>query len=208
MFQRVPNLEARSRYKQRLVVGLVLRPMRLFCDHCDKYVPSDMPWRCPHCNEANTKTRLYSFLNKCRTCKRSPFSYVCPHCEKVNLLDVDGAGYSAVALREATVGETHEEQLNRKRVERQIAKEEIESEIEMTALSAKLTRLKASAEFKKARSKQEELEESFSEHDAHVMGAYMLVKEQRRKNEERFKDDAELLEMANMSLEKWLESQM
>ena len=87
-------------------------------------------------------------------------------------------------------------------------KEEIEREIEITRLNASLVELKASTQFQKAKSTREKLEESFSEHDAHVMGAQMIADEQRVKNAEKYKDDSNGLGMANESIAMWLEKQL
>src|ERR1041385_8201165 len=92
MARKINPLKARGIYKGRLLLGMVLKPLRLFCDHCDKYIPSDMEWRCGYCNEENRATRLYSFLNKCQKCKRSPKAVVCPHCQKINFLDKERVG--------------------------------------------------------------------------------------------------------------------
>ena len=89
MARKITSLKARRLFRRRLVFGLILKPLRLFCDHCDKYVPSNMEWVCGHCNEPNLVTKYYSFLNKCYNCKRAPKSYVCPHCGEVNFLDKD-----------------------------------------------------------------------------------------------------------------------
>jgi len=86
-------------------------------------------------------------------------------------------------------------------------KTELEQEIEITALTAKLARLKTSSEFKIEKSKQEALRESFTEHDAHMMGALMLADEERAKNIEQYKDDPEMLEKKELSLKAWLETQ-
>ena len=210
MAGRLPNLKARTQYKQRLLLGLVFKPLRLFCEYCDKYIPSDMPWRCSHCDHANDRTKIYSFLNKCRECKRVPKSYACPHCSNVNFLDKDSnPSHPARSTMERPPVETSAEEVRlQKKNEHNDRKEEIEREIEITRLNASLVELKASTQFQKAKSTREKLEESFSEHDAHVMGAQMIADEQRVKNAEKYKDDSNGLGMANESIAMWLEKQL
>lgn len=87
-------------------------------------------------------------------------------------------------------------------------KTEIERAIEITALSAKLEKLKASAGFKEETSAREKLEKSFTEHDAHAMGARTIAKEKRTENAIRFKNDPEGLEEANESVQDWLDRQL
>lgn len=212
MARRIPNQEARLAYKQRLFFGAVLKPLRLFCDSCDSLVPSDMAWRCPHCQNQNTKTRLYSFLTKCEHCKRSPKSFACPHCASINFLDEDmdgtkpakSAGKVSVAAPPTDEKEMSPEE--QRRTEHEEKKAAIAREMELLELTAKLTRMKeALATPKSAR---ERLEKSFSEHEASSMAIHAIAKEQREKNAEKYKDDPDMLEMANESLANWVESQL
>lgn len=207
MAKRIPNLKARSRFRQRLLLGLTVKPVRLFCESCDKYVPSDMPWRCSHCDHDNTKTKIYSFLNKCRECKRSPKSYVCPHCGSINFLDRDmNAAHPARKMPAYVVPEPPPDEEEEKQRQHDNRKQDLEREIEITRLNARLAQLKTSAEFKDVTAR-EALQKSFSEHDAHMMGTYIIEKEQRAKNAEQYKDEPELLSKANESLSLWVENQ-
>jgi hypothetical protein len=208
MARRVTPLKARRAFKGRLLLGLVLRPLRLFCEHCDKYVPSDMEWRCGYCNEENWFTRYYSFLNKCRKCKRPAKSFVCPHCREINFLDKDQVEtHPATKAGPSVLPPTKDEARREKREEREDSKEELNHEIEIARLSADLVKYKASAEFAKAKTAMEKLEKSFGEHDAHVMGVKTIVRRQKALNFEKYKDDPEGLEDATDSLESWAESE-
>ena len=208
MARRIPTLKAKSHFKQRLLFGMVFKPLRLFCDHCDKYVPSDMPWRCSHCSHENERTRIHSFLNKCRNCKRSPKAYACPHCGQFNFLDTDReVAHPALPVGRPPAAESTTDPRKEKLRERIEQKESLEHEIVIARLDAELKHIKESAEFKKEKSARESLEKSFSEHDAHMMGAHALAREQRRKNAETYKDDPELRTMADESVQHWLEQQ-
>lgn len=209
MARRIPTLKAKTHYKQRLLFGMVLKPLRLFCDHCDKYVPSDMSWRCSHCRHENERTRIHSFLNKCRNCKRSPKSYACPHCGQLNFLDTDQeAAHPALPVGSQppppAPAVDAQEQMLRKRAEQ---KATLEHKIVIARLDAELRGIKESVDFKKEKSARERLEKSFNDHDAHMMGAHKLAQEQRRKNAETYNDDPELRGMADESVQHWLEQQ-
>lgn len=215
MAARILNVEARGRFKQRLIFGFIFKPLRLFCDHCDRYVPSDLVWQCGHCDHTNTWSQFYSFLHKCQKCKRAPRSYGCPHCEKINFLDSTRSGshparkpptvHTEVPLPSEAAKDSVSERRKREYEER---KEEIERAIVLEALNAKLTQLKASSEFRKQKTAREKLEESFNEHSAHVMGARIIAREQRVKNAETYKADPDLLSMANEAVDHWEEGQL
>jgi hypothetical protein len=51
------------------------------------------------------------------------------------------------------------------------------------------------------------MQKSFSEHDAHVMGARIIAKERREEYAKKYKDDPDLLSQANESVDSWLEQQ-
>lgn len=211
MAGRIPTLKARGRFKARLLLGLTLRPLRLFCERCDAYIPSDMVWVCSYCNFENRITQIYSFLNKCQNCKRPPKSYVCPRCTSVNFLDRDSDGshpaWGAHALPNAapTAAMVEEDPLEKKRREQLEEREDLQHQIEVARLNERLQELKSSTAFKQEVSAMERLEKSFSEHDAHTMGVHIIAKRERALITEQFKDDPEMRERAEASLTNWLE---
>ena len=220
MDRKIHPLKARSRFKARLLFGMVLKPLRLFCQHCDKYMPSDMEWRCAHCGHENWATKYYSFLNKCQNCKRPPKSVACPHCGKLNFLDRDGDG-SHPAVRifvpvpqsplvppvPPIIPPTTAQVRAVKRENHADRKEAIQQEIEIAKLNADLVRCKESAEFREELKRMAKLIKNFSEHEADVMGVKMVVKKKRSEYAETFKDDPEGLQDANDSLGMWAEKQ-
>jgi hypothetical protein len=215
MVKKLNALKARGRFKRRLLFGLVFKPLRLFCEHCDKYIPSDMEWKCAHCNHENRATRYYSFLNKCQNCKRLPQAVVCPHCEELNFLDKHKIGSHPASQNSALVPPilppTKEQIREQSRAEKQEdhadRKDDLNREIEIARLNADLAKCKMSAEFGRERIAMEKVRKSFSEHEAHVMGIKMVVKEKRSEYAETFKDDPEGLKDANDSLDMWAEEE-
>jgi hypothetical protein len=209
MARNIPTLKAKSRFKQRLFFGLIFRPLRLFCKDCDKYVPSDMAWRCSYCNRENTRTKLYSFLHKCQQCKRSPKSFACPHCESLNFLDKDDNGSHPARSTAAPCSPTLKvDPRAEKRRAHDEQKEALEQAIVIARLDAELTAVKASTEIGKETSAPERLEKSYSDHDAHVLAAHRIAKRERESNAKKYKDDPEFREMADQSVQCWLEQQL
>lgn len=204
MARKITSLKARKIFKTRLLLGLVLKPLRLFCEHCDKYVPSDMEWVCGHCNEHNHFTKYYSFLNKCRRCKRPPKSYICPHCGAVNYLDKDEESLHPARQIDNTVPAPPLDHRVEKRQAHEERKEDLANEIEIARLNAALARLKESAEFGFETEAMRKLEKSFSEHDAHVMGVHKIEAREEKLIPEKYKDDPVRQDQARDSLKKWV----
>src|SRR5882757_1471710 len=92
MARKIKPLKARRVFKRRLFFTMGLRPVRLFCEHCDKYIPTEIEWQCGHCDQQNGANSYYSFLNKCPQCKRAPQAVVCPRCGQLNYLDKHRVG--------------------------------------------------------------------------------------------------------------------
>lgn len=65
-------------------------PKRLFCEECEGYISSTMPWICAYCGAKHEFARLYSFLYKCKHCKRRPSGVECPRCNTVWLFEQNG----------------------------------------------------------------------------------------------------------------------
>lgn len=213
MARLIPNERARLEYKQRMFLGLIGRPLRVECEHCHQIVLSNTRWECGRCGNENERTRVYSFLNRCRSCRQPPKSYECPHCARINFLDEDrNSSTAARTIRRieepAPLAEPLEDPRAAKRRMHEEQKEDVLREIEMAQLNARLAEVKAASEPPAKKNSRELLEESYSEHDTHSMAIHTIAREQRLKNAERFKDDPELLEMANESLQAWVENQL
>src|ERR1017187_1359788 len=74
-------------------INTMLRPPKLFCPGCDKFISGEFGWICGYCDTTNNNSRnAPPFLRACKTCKREPKAYVCPHCEQLNFLDGDEDG--------------------------------------------------------------------------------------------------------------------
>lgn len=215
MARPVTNLNARLQFKQRLILGMFLKPVRAVCDHCEDVTPSDMQWRCGYCGHDNSGTRLYSFLNKCQKCKREPKSYGCASCSKINFLD-DDRDASRPARRPTakpplTVPpppppppedpgiarkKAHDERLT-----------ELAREIELAQLALRLAELKASPLLKKEKTNLEQLEESLATDLGHGLGAHAAADKWKEKLATEFKDNPDLRAKADAVIDRWLEKQ-
>lgn len=211
MARLIPNERARLEYKQRMFFGLIVRPLRIGCDHCGRVVLSDIWWRCERCDGENDSTRIYSFLNRCRTCRQPPDAYECPHCAGINCLDEDER-ISAVARTrprpKVVPPPPKEDPLTAKRRIHREQREDLLREIELTRLNAELAALKTMTEPPTKKDVRALLEESAADHDVRMMAVHAIAREQRAKNAVKYKDDPELLQMADESVQDWLENQL
>jgi hypothetical protein len=199
--------QARRIFQDRLVftLGLRRKPLRLFCEHCGMFIPSDLMWLCGYCNHENVRTKLYSFLYKCQKCKQPPKALVCPHCEKIIFIDGSKDGRHAARKAGAMPIDTEDEARLRKARLQEERKADLEHEIVVTRLNAELAALKKTLEPPKKKLAHEALEENFSEHDAHVMAAHKIAKREKEENKRKYADDPELLARADASVDNWLE---
>lgn len=197
---------ARERFKERLILsfGLLRKPLKLFCELCGKFIPSDMPWTCGYCDTDNHKTTRFSFLYKCQRCKQPAKSLQCPHCDQILFLDgSQNSSHPAHKILTAALSASDEEkhiELARQREER---KAELEHKIVVTRLNADLVNLKTATRPQKKKSALETLEENFSEHDAHVMAVHKIVKREKEANAKKYADDPELRDLADESVKNW-----
>lgn len=194
--------------------GMIGGPLRVECCHCGRVVLSDTRWRCERCGGENDSTRIYSFLNRCRKCRQPPDAYECPHCAGINCLN-EGESISVVALtrpkpkpKVIPPPPPKEDPLAAKRRIHREQKEDLIREIELTRLNAELAALKAVTEPPAKKDVRALLEQSAADHDVRMMAVHAIAREQRAKNAEKYKDDAELLQMADESVQDWLENQL
>ena len=180
-----------------------LRPVRLFCTKCDRYIPGDMEWSCSHCNYGNEGTRYYSFLNKCKNCKRAPKSVVCPHCGELNYLDKHRIGtHPASSLKIPIPPQTREEILRQRREERSDQKEDIEHKILIARLDKDLTDTEADMKPKDASAA---LEAAWQKHKVRLVGVDTIVHRELKNNAEQWKDNTSQREKFDTAVRNWAE---
>ena len=214
MRQLTPSI-ARRRFKERLIftLGLRRKPLNLFCEHCGKFIPSDMEWVCGYCNIKNTRTKRYSFLYKCERCKHPPKSFHCPHCDGIIFFDKKRdrkhpARNSHQQISEPTATEKAEQARAKKLHDREERKSELEYKIVCARLDTELATIKKHHEMLKKKSPAQALEQDFLEHDAHFMAVHKIAKRSLEVYEKEFASDPELLDMGKLSVKKWQEKFM
>jgi ribosomal protein L37E len=201
-------LEARQHYKARLLIGLVFKPLRLFCEHCGKYVASDTEWECGVCNFFNKKTRYYSFLNKCKNCKRSPKAFECPHvgCNNVNFLDDEKDGKHPAKLKGIPAPPVDAEEERRlKREDRLDTKEDLEHRITLAKLNLELKNWEQPNDNKSPR---EKLRDLFEQEAAQTIAVHEIADHELALKRQEHKDNPVALQRAEKFINDWRESRL
>jgi hypothetical protein len=201
---------ARSKFLERrmLTFGLRRKPLKMFCEHCGKFIPSDIEWICGYCNMENLRTKSYSFLHKCEQCKRSPKSFHCPHCNRISFFDETHddrhparSNHQPVSV--PAIVETNEQIRAQKILEREERKAELEYKIVCARLDLDLETLEKKREMLKKKSPEQILKDDSTEHDSIFITVHKIAKENLQTYEKEFADDPELMEMARLSVQKW-----
>lgn len=66
-----------------------LYEIKIFCEHCGKYIDEDARWICGYCDvEICSELPIYPFLAECSKCGKEPPALQCPHCN-ANVLLID-----------------------------------------------------------------------------------------------------------------------
>jgi len=174
---------------------------RMFCNHCDKLVASNIQWRCGYCDAENTVTEWYSFMRYCETCKRAPKSFLCSHCGKLIFLDEDNdSSHPAMKISPSVPGETLE-QIHIRRAE-DIAQRQ--HAITITRLDALLASEQAKAKPPpEKKSKREILEEDFKEFHTEVMGVKGIAQRELDLAEKNYTDNPRRLEEERATITQW-----
>ena len=202
----VSILRARKRFKTRLLCGLFFKPLRLFCTSCGKYVPSDMPWRCGYCDFEHPKVKLFSFLHKCRRCKRAAKSFVCPHCEKIICLDKDQNGtHPARNIGKPLISPTERELRDRKKELQEEEKSDLIHEVEVTDLRRKIARIKQASDNQISI---EGIKSRLSEREAYSLGVHMAADEKLEEYKVRFANNPLMLRRGQALVEEFVASEI
>jgi hypothetical protein len=188
------------------------RTIEIECGNCKKLVEIRTPWTCGFCKRNNNDTDEFPFVHRCVHCGAEPKAYQCHHkgCGKLifltkDELDANFAFCLGKPLTDEKIPiETEDEETGEK--EREKEKRTLEHQIVIADLSAKLHAVKQKAEFVVKKAPGEKIEESFQNHHAETMAVHELSKKQRGINAEKYKDDPEMLKLANEALDDWVRS--
>lgn len=184
---------------------LANRTIGITCPNCRKHIATNTPWLCGFCPAKNQNGDEFPFINRCEHCGAEPKAYKCHHldCGKLIFLtkDLQEENYATCYRPPAPPApdETKEEISFQEKEKRKL-----EHQLRMTQLTAELNEAKKAVEPSKERAPHEIVEESFSRHNAFTMSAYDIARRQKADNAIKYKDDPEMLERANLSVDMWL----
>lgn len=191
-----------------LTFGLRRKPLKMFCEHCGKFIPSDMEWICGYCNMENLRTKSYSFLHKCEQCRRTPKSFHCPHCNRISFFDETHddrhpARSTHQPVSVPAVIDTDEQIRAQKVKEREERKAELEYEIVCAKLDNDLAALLKQRELYKSKTPKELLVEDLERDKAQCMGADEVAEQDIKAYEKLYAGNPDLLEKHMLFVKKW-----
>ena len=182
------------------------KELKVFCNHCGKFIDWIDPWVCGFCDTPNYRTKLNSFLHRCKHCGQLPHSLSCPHCEKLICLDDFGKNENPARMVDAkppppeiSPDDSHAREVK-----------EIERKREITRLNAELTKeeivleqVRRTAKPDPAKPLGEKLEESFVAFRDRNLAIQMIV--DRELEKAKAIDNPDLRERHLLMLEAWRE---
>ena len=182
------------------------KELKVFCNHCGKFIDWIDPWVCGFCDTPNYRTKLNSFLHRCKHCGQLPHSLSCPHCEKLICLDDFGKNENPARMVDAkppppeiSPDDSHAREVK-----------EIERKREITRLNAELTKAEIDLEQVRRIAKPDpakplgvKLEESFSAFRDRNLAIQMIV--DRELEKAKAIDNPDLRERHLLMLEAWRE---
>jgi hypothetical protein len=183
------------------------KELKLFCNHCGKFIDWIDPWVCGFCDTPNYRTKLNSFLHKCKCCGEPPHSLTCPHCEKLICLDDLGKNENPARMADAkpppkiSPDDSHAREVK-----------EIERKREITRLNAELTKEEIILEQVRRTAKPDpakplgvKLEESFSAFRDRNMAIETIAKRELAKADVEYGNDPDARERYRLTVEAWRE---
>ena len=181
------------------------KELKVFCNHCGKFIDWIDPWICGFCDTPNYRTKLNSFLHKCKHCGQLPHSLTCPHCEKLICLDDFGKDENPARMADAkTPPNISPDDKHTREVK------EIERKREITRLNAELTKeeivleqVRRTAKPDPAKPLGEKLEESYFAFRDRNLAVQRIVKRELARAEVEYANDSDLLEKHRLMLRDW-----
>jgi hypothetical protein len=195
----------RDDFAEHLKDGLVEKPLFVSCWRCRRTTPSDLKWVCPHCNFANQRTQLYSFLNGCQQCGSHPAGIECPHCNAV-ISDERGTEFIAVAFVPKRPLPPKEDPALRERATHERRKLQLDRDIEIAEREARLSSERS--KIKTPESDEKKRDREVSAYVANVMGYHKSIQRARQQAEKDYANDSDGLERVLMALKEFEESKI
>ena len=166
---------------------------------------TNTPWVCGFCKAANNNVDDFPFIHRCQHCSAEPKAYKCHHCGELIFLTDDqlkanhafclGTEVQLVPPPPAPDEAAHQK--------REV--ETLQHQVIVARLTAELNKVKNQAELSKKKSPEQKIEESLTEHLASNMAGFRAARNVKMALAEELKDDPDLLEKANASVDEWLD---
>jgi hypothetical protein len=185
------------------------RPIWIRCRHCRKKIATNTPWICGGCGAKNEHVDYFPFVSRCEKCRIEPKAYQCHHekCGKLIFLTKDELVRNYSFCINPPVVAT-EEQIERTNFERE--KRRAEYKRDLARLNTDVELAERAHETAKKKGKAETPEEKIKEHRDHrrakTVSATEIYRAERKSNEEKYRDDPEMLKWVNEDLEDWYKS--
>lgn len=210
----------RAQFKRRLLFGGTDTPLSVICGHCDRYIQSDVPWRCGSCGHENRRTSIYSFVNKCQMCGNEPPSYVCPHddCREVNHFGKDhDAGPAArpffenkakrLSQKKAPSPPPPETLETKSEREHAAQKRALVHEEELEIIRSRLRKLRLEGEKPQEETGRDRMKKRIRAYLDHFLDGRLAAKDVEAEAEKELKDSPELLRDAKEAIRSFLEEE-
>lgn len=181
------------------------RAIKIQCPHCGKILKTNTPWVCGFCGVKNQNANEFPFVHRCEHCGAEQKAYKCHHgCTEPILLTDDADGSMPAYCAVAPVVDKAPEEAAREAVKRQIEKNILADEIEITKLTAELNERKNRLDLTKKKS----IEEDFNSFRDPRLGAKEFAERKKAENAEKYKNNKDILDRENAIVDEWLRSKL
>jgi hypothetical protein len=183
------------------------RAIAVECPHCSGYIETNTPWKCgnPKCQDDNERVDDFPFVYHCQHCGVEQKAYECHHCEEIIYLSKDRLKtICATIIKPRQKSEPPPPKKDpdaEKRYKQQQEKSDLEHEVEIARLKAKLKEEQSkTAEPPPKKTAYEDLEEYFKS----MMANEKAEREWRDIIDEQFKNDPVAREKAHRVVDQWM----
>jgi hypothetical protein len=185
------------------------RAIWIRCPTCRKKIATNTPWMCGSCSVKNEHVDDFPFVNRCESCGVEPKAYRCHHenCGKLIYLTKDelmrNFAYCINPVLEAREEEVERDTYEQKkrRGEYRLHLAQLYKQVELAEQEE--NNVKKKAEPLKEKTQEEKIKEHREGRRSKTIAAAEIYRNERKANEEKYKDDPEMLKMANEDLDDW-----
>jgi hypothetical protein len=183
------------------------RAIAITCPRCDAYIETNTPWTCGNfsCRRDNERVNDYPFVHQCQHCGVEQKAYECPSCGDAIYLTKDRIkDICATIIKPRQKAEPPPPKVDpegEKRRKQQQEKSDLEHDVEMARLKAKLKEEESkNAEPPPKKTAYEDLEEYFK----NMMANETAEREWRAIIDEKFKNDPVARAKAHAVVDQWM----